>query len=88
MYKHVYLVIGVSGDENVIKYKGDIIMSEMERAMLISHCKWVNYVIVGVPWSITPQWCADRGIHYLAHDDIYNKNDPRFGGDFYYDFKL
>ena len=87
MYKHVYLIVGVSGDEGILKYKGNVIMNEMERAELIANCRWVDEVLVPCPISLTVDWFKERNLHYIAHDDVYNHNDSRFGGDFFYEFK-
>ena len=45
-------------------------MNQNERAEILKHCKWVDEVYIGSPWTLTPEWARSIGIHYVAHDDI------------------
>ena len=70
LFKHVYLIVGINKDKDVLKYKGQYVMTQEERGLIIQHCKWVDELIVGCPWQVDPKWCKAKGIHYVAHDDI------------------
>lgn len=70
LYPHVYLIVGVSGDEETIQKKGKIVMNEQERSEILMHCKWVDEVICPCPWVITLDFLEKHNIHYVAHDDI------------------
>ena len=70
LFKHVYLIVGVSGDEETIAKKGKIVMNQFERSEILNHCKWVDQVICPCPWIITLDFIKKHNIHYVAHDDI------------------
>jgi len=38
MFPHVYLIAGVSGDEETIRLKGKLVMTEDERAASVEMC--------------------------------------------------
>jgi choline-phosphate cytidylyltransferase len=42
LFKHVYLIVGVSGDKETVEKKGKIVMSQTERTEILYHCKWVD----------------------------------------------
>ena len=70
MFPHVYLLVGVSGDEETIRKKGQIVMNEHERCEILKHCKWVDEVICPCPWVIDFDFLKKHTIHYVAHDEI------------------
>lgn len=70
LFKHVHLIVGVSGDEETIQKKGKIVMNEQERTEILKHCKWVDEVICPCPWVITLEFLDKHNIHYVAHDDL------------------
>jgi len=85
LFKHVHLIVGVSGDKETIEKKGKIVMNEKERCEILEHCKWVDEIICPCPWVLQVDWIRSRNIHYVAHDDL-----PYVGvvqGDIYYDIK-
>ena len=83
LFKHVHLVVGVSGDEETIEKKGKIVMNERERCEILEHCKWVDEILCPCPWVISIDFLRKHNIHYVAHDDL-----PYIGGvDIYYDVK-
>ena len=85
MFKHVHLIVGVTGDKETIKYKGKIVMTERERAEMVHHCKWTDEVIMPAPWIITVDFLKEINAHYVAHDD-----EPYVSagsGDVYYECK-
>ena len=70
LFKHVHLIVGVSGDEETIRKKGKIVMNEQERTEILKHCKWVDEVICPCPWVISLEFLDKHNIHYVAHDDL------------------
>ena len=85
LFKHVYLIVGVSGDKETIEKKGKIVMNERERSEILMHCRWVDQVICPCPWTITVDFLQQHGIHYVAHDDApYGSGGAE---DIYYDVK-
>lgn len=70
LFPYVYLIVGVSGDQETIEKKGKIVMNEKERCEILMHCKWVDEVICPCPWTLTVDFLNKNNIHYVAHDDI------------------
>ena len=62
------IIVGVSGDEETIRLKGNIVMNERERAETIGFCKCVDEVICPCPWTVTPEFIDKHNIDYVAHD--------------------
>lgn len=70
MYPNTYLIVGVSNDHDTALYKGKAVLTEEERYESLLHCKWVDEVIEGAPWTITPEFIEKHSIDYVAHDGI------------------
>jgi choline-phosphate cytidylyltransferase len=70
LFKHVHLIVGVSGDKETIEKKGKIVFTEDERSQILLHCKWVDDLIMPCPWVITIPFLLKHNIHYVAHDDL------------------
>ncbi|KAI0849212.1 choline-phosphate cytidylyltransferase [Daldinia vernicosa] len=69
-FDDVYLIVGVTGDEETHKRKGLTVLSGKERAETLRHCKWVDEVVENCPWIVTPEFLEKHRIDYVAHDDI------------------
>jgi len=85
LFKHVHLIVGVSGDKETIEKKGKIVINEKERCEILEHCKWVDEIICPCPWVLGVDWIRSRNIHYVAHDDLPYVSVGQ--GDIYYDIK-
>jgi choline-phosphate cytidylyltransferase len=70
LFPHVYLIVGVSGDQETIEKKGKLVMNEFERCEILKHIRWVDEVICPCPWNITIEFLKKHNIQYVAHDDI------------------
>lgn len=69
-FPEVYLIVGVTGDNETHKRKGLTVLSGRERAESVRHCKWVDEVIPDCPWIVTPEFIDQHKIDYVAHDDL------------------
>jgi len=87
LFKHTYLIVGVSPDKEVNEKKGKIVMSEFERVEILKHCKWVDEVICPCPWVITIDFLREHNINYVAHDDEPYTSGSAGKSDIYYDVK-
>jgi ethanolamine-phosphate cytidylyltransferase len=68
-----YLVLGINSDEDVERAKGPTLMNVYERAALAGACKWVDEVILNVPYTPTLDLLEQHNIDFCAHGD-----DPCF----------
>lgn len=70
MYPYVYLIAGVSGDEETIRFKGKVVMNEFERTRSVEWCKFVDEVICPGPWVLSLEFLEEHDIDFVAHDDL------------------
>jgi len=68
-FPNVYLLVGVSSDEQVKQHKFKCVMGHAERCEAVRHCRWVDEVIPDAPWVIDATFLAKYNIDYVAHDD-------------------
>ncbi|KAL9621620.1 MAG: hypothetical protein Q9160_004012 [Pyrenula sp. 1 TL-2023] len=69
-FPDTHLLVGVTGDADTHKRKGLTVLTGAERAETVRHCKWVDEVIPGCPWIVTPDFLEKHKIDYVAHDDL------------------
>jgi len=74
--KNVYLVVGVSGDEETHRIKGKTVLNEDQRSESVSHCRYTDEVICPCPWVITLGFLDEHNIDFVVHgEDIsYDEN--------------
>ncbi|KZT23019.1 hypothetical protein NEOLEDRAFT_1137119 [Neolentinus lepideus HHB14362 ss-1] len=68
-FPSVHLMVGVCSDELVASHKSKSVMSHAERLESVRHCRWVDQVVPGAPWVITPEFLEEHQIDYVAHDE-------------------
>ena len=51
-----HLVVGINSDESITECKGAPLMNDQERLTMVSGCKFVDEVIPGCPYILTPQF--------------------------------
>lgn len=69
-----YLVVGVNDDASITKCKGTApVLNDEERVAMVKACKWVDEVVLGVPYVMTPEYLdkiiKDYKIDYVVHGD-------------------
>ena len=67
-FPNVHVIVGVMSDSDTIKNKGITVMNQEERAKSVSHCKWVDEVIMCPPWIADQAFLDKYQIDFVAHD--------------------
>lgn len=74
------LVVGINPAVEICKHKGPPIMTDEERRIAVESIKWVDEVLVNVPYVVTPDFLQElivkHKIDIIAHGD-----DPCIGAD-------
>ena len=65
-FKNVYLIVGVSSDEETHRLKGRTVQTCSERAESLRHCKWVDEVVEDAPWQVDAEFMEKHQIDYVA----------------------
>ncbi|KAF7683002.1 Choline-phosphate cytidylyltransferase B [Astathelohania contejeani] len=69
LFDNVILVVGIPEDSETVSRKGKVVMTAEERIESLQHCRYVDEIIAGAPWVITPEFIELHSIDYVAHDD-------------------
>lgn len=67
------LVVGLIPDREILRCKGPPLLDEDERLELVESVKWVDEVLTGVPYDLTPEFVEElftkHRIDYVIHGD-------------------
>ncbi|XP_060518987.1 choline-phosphate cytidylyltransferase B-like isoform X2 [Cylas formicarius] len=70
LFPRVYLIVGVSSDENIHSYKANMVLNEAERYDAVRHCRYVDEVLRNAPSVYTDEFLEKNKIDFVARDDI------------------
>lgn len=68
-FPNTYLIVGVCDQQITEENKGRTVMNERERYNAVKHCRYVDEIVEGCPWVITPEFIEEHQIDFVAHDD-------------------
>eukprot|EP00168_Porphyra_purpurea_P016203 TRINITY_DN5185_c0_g1_i2.p1 TRINITY_DN5185_c0_g1~~TRINITY_DN5185_c0_g1_i2.p1 ORF type:complete len:550 (-),score=201.79 TRINITY_DN5185_c0_g1_i2:830-2413(-) len=74
------LVVGINPTVEIMAHKGPPVMTDHERLMAVESVKWVDEVLVDVPYEVTPEF-LDKLITEHQIDFIVHGDDPCIGKD-------
>lgn len=74
------LVVGINPEREIRKHKGPPVMTDHERYVAVSSVKWVDEVLVDVPYVVTQQFLTEL-IEKHKIDIIVHGDDPCIGAD-------
>lgn len=74
------LVVGINPTVEIMMHKGPPVMTDHERLMAVQSVKWVDEVLVDVPYEVTPEF-LDKLITQYQIDFIVHGDDPCIGKD-------
>lgn len=67
------LVVGLIPDSEILRCKGPPVLNERERYLLVDAVKWVDEVVKGVPYDLSPEFVEElftkHKIDYIIHGD-------------------
>lgn len=69
------LVVGLVPDSEILRCKGPPLMNEEERLEMVESVKWVDEVLTGVPYDLTPAFLEEL-IHKHKIDYVIHGDDP------------
>jgi len=69
------LVVGLIPDAEIMRCKGPPVLNERERLALVGAVKWVDEVLTGVPYDLSPEF-VDRLFRKHRIDYIIHGDDP------------
>lgn len=83
LFPHTHLIVGVASDRDTVAHKGRTVLREAERYESVRHCRWVDEVVEGAPWTITPAFVKRHRIDFVCHDDTPYPTAADGSGDIY-----
>lgn len=69
------LVVGLIPDSEILRCKGPPVLNEHERLKLVESVKWVDEVVTGVPYDLTPEFLEEL-FHKHKIDLVIHGDDP------------
>ena len=69
------LVVGLVPDSEILRCKGPPLMNQDERLEMVESVKWVDEVLEGVPYDLTPAFLEEL-IHKHKIDYVIHGDDP------------
>jgi len=80
-----YLIVGLHTDQEVNKYKGCNypILNLHERVLSVLACRYVNEVVIGAPYTVTPETMDHFKVDIVVHGMTQVEPDFRDNGDPY-----
>jgi len=69
-FPNVYLLVGCCNDALTHKYKGQTVLTDLERYESMRAVRWVDEVVPDAPWVITDEFLDRHDIDFVCHDAL------------------
>jgi len=67
LFPNVTLVVGVCNDAMTHTFKGKTVMTDLERAECLRHCRWIDEIVENAPWFVNLPFMQEYQIDFVAH---------------------
>ena len=65
---HSFILVGISKDDDVANYKKKSILKQVEKYKLLENCKYIDKILLDIPWIIDNTFIEKHNIDYVCHD--------------------
>jgi len=86
MFENCELIVGINNDEDAMANQGNLVLSQEERRLQISACRYVDKIIDSAPWYPSLEFIKNHNIDFVAHDEVPYQSEEI--DDIYFEAKL
>jgi len=63
------LVVGINSDQDILMNKGPSVMNVFEKQEILSHCKFIDEIVINTPYSPSFELLEQLNCSHFAHGD-------------------
>lgn len=65
---HSYIIAGITKDSDNAMYKRASILTQEEKLRTLQFCRYIDNILIDVPWIIDQEFIDKHNIDYVCHD--------------------